>query len=80
MNPTLKTMIDCAVREAGMRRSVYPKRCHEGKMKPDKAQAEMAAMDAIVATLRKIATTPALLEAARAAGIHVDEPQMSLPL
>jgi hypothetical protein len=48
---SLETMIACARREIGMRERVYPNWIKAGRMKPDKADAEIAAMRAILAFL-----------------------------
>jgi hypothetical protein len=46
--------IACVKREIEMRRRVYPRWVQEGKMKQAKADAEIEAMEAVLATLRGI--------------------------
>lgn len=46
--------IAAARRELGMRRGVYPRRVADGKMKQAKADHEIAAMEAIIATLEAV--------------------------
>ncbi len=48
---TLQQQIDCVTREIKMREFVYPGRIRAGKMKPEKADYEIAAMRAVLATL-----------------------------
>lgn len=50
----LHVQIEAAERELRMRRHVYPRRVAEGKMTQDLANREMAAMAAIVDTLRGV--------------------------
>lgn len=44
-------MIDCVTREIGMRERVYPRWVADKKMKQEKADHEIAAMKAVLATL-----------------------------
>ncbi|WP_291295346.1 hypothetical protein [Elioraea sp.] len=44
--------IACVTREIEMRRRVYPRWVQDGRMKPTKAQAEIEAMEAVLATLK----------------------------
>ena len=53
--PTLAEQIACIERELGMRRIVYPRRIADKKMSQAKADKEIAAMEAVLATLRKMA-------------------------
>lgn len=59
---TLQQQIDCVAREIVMRDVVYPGRVRLGKMKPDKASYEVAAMRAVLATLRELQTLAAAPE------------------
>lgn len=54
MAVTLRQQIACAERELKMRIRVYPRWVEAGKMKQADADAEIAAMQAIVATLRTL--------------------------
>lgn len=51
---TLQDMIECAKREVGMRKRVYPAWVEKGKMKPEKAALEIERMEAIVRTLEAL--------------------------
>jgi hypothetical protein len=48
-------MIKCAIREAGMRKRVYPKWVESDRITPDKAAWELGCMEAIVQKLKEIA-------------------------
>ncbi len=48
MTVTLQQMIECAHRELGMRRAVYPNLIDRKKMSQERADREIAAMEAIV--------------------------------
>ena len=52
-NLPLEDQIACAERELALRRRVYPKWVDSGRMKPAKAEQEITAMEAIVATLNR---------------------------
>ncbi len=56
---TLDDQIACVKREIGMREFVYPRRVADGKMKQDKADHELAAMKAVLATLIERKENPA---------------------
>ena len=49
---SLDRQIQCAERELRMRRSVYPRHVRDSRMPQAKADSEIAAMQAIVETLR----------------------------
>jgi hypothetical protein len=51
---TLVEQIVAVRREIGYRERVYPRWTSEGKMKPDKAEHELAAMRAVLATLLEV--------------------------
>jgi hypothetical protein len=51
---TLGAQIACVEREIGMREHVYPRRVADGKMSQAKADDELAAMRAVLATLKGI--------------------------
>ena len=51
---TISEQLACAKREVGMRKRVYPRRVEAGRMTQAKADAETAAMEAIVATLEQL--------------------------
>lgn len=53
--PTLAEQIACVEAEIKMRRYVYPRRVADKKMSQAKADKEIAAMEAVLATLRKVA-------------------------
>ena len=62
---TVEEQIDAARRELRMRRRVYPRLVTDGRMTQKKADHEIAAMEAIVATLESLqpsrTTQPALI-------------------
>lgn len=49
--PTIKDLITCAKREVGQRRRVYARLVTQGKMSQEKADWEIACMEAIVRRL-----------------------------
>lgn len=51
---TLEDQLVAARRELGMRKHAYPKWTREGKMDPQKAEHEIAAMQAICDTLQRL--------------------------
>jgi hypothetical protein len=51
---SLTEQITCLRREIGYRERVYPRWCSQGKMKQDKADYEVAAMKAALATLVRL--------------------------
>jgi len=51
---------DCVIREANMRRMVYPRRIEAGKMRQGSADREIAMMDEIAADYKKLAETEML--------------------
>ena len=51
---TISEQLACAKREVGMRKRVYPRWVEANRMTRAKADAEIAAMEAIVATLEEI--------------------------
>jgi hypothetical protein len=51
---SIADQLTCAKRELAMRRNAYPKWIASGRMKPATADHEIAAMEAIVATLQKL--------------------------
>jgi hypothetical protein len=51
---TLVEQITCARREIAFRERVYPRFIEQGKLKPDKAEHELAAMRAVLATLLEV--------------------------
>lgn len=53
---TIEQQLACARRELALRRNVYPKMTFSGRMKPEEAERELAAMSAIVETLLKLAS------------------------
>ena len=54
---SLARQIEGARRELRLRQVVYPKRIAAGQMNVEKADEELAVMDAILATLQAIAST-----------------------
>lgn len=54
MTITLHQQIACAAREAAMRKNFYRKRVADGKMSQKAADHELAAMSAIVTTLKLV--------------------------
>jgi len=52
---SLDDMIKCAIREAGMRKRVYPKWVSDGRMKQEDADWQTERMEAIVQKLKEIA-------------------------
>jgi hypothetical protein len=50
----LADQIRCVGRELGLRRRVYPKWIASGRMKQDDADREIAAMEAVLATLKDL--------------------------
>jgi hypothetical protein len=63
---TLAQQLACATRELAMRQKVYPKWVADGRMAQDKATHEIAAMEAIVATLQKLLWLEETSEAVKA--------------
>ena len=55
---------DCVIREANMRRMVYPKRVAAGKLRQGTADREIAMMDEIAADYKRLTETE-MLERAR---------------
>jgi hypothetical protein len=53
MTVSIQEQLKCAQREAAMRRNVYPKWIAARRMTQEKADAEIAAMEAIAATLER---------------------------
>jgi hypothetical protein len=53
MTVALADQIKCARRELAMRKGVYPKWVTAGRMKPEAADRELAAMEAIVTSLEE---------------------------
>jgi hypothetical protein len=51
---TLDEQIICVKREIGMRQRVYPRWVASGKMKQDKADYEIATMEAVLKTLAEL--------------------------
>lgn len=51
---SIERQIEAAEREIGFRRRVYARRVAEGRMSQDKADEEVACMEAIAATLREV--------------------------
>ncbi len=51
----ISAQIACVERELGYRERCYPRWVQEGRMKQDKADAELAAMRAVLATLKAVA-------------------------
>lgn len=51
----LAAQIACVERELGMRRSVYPRRVADGKMRQAQADQEVRAMEAVLETLQGLA-------------------------
>ena len=51
---TITEQLACAKREVGMRKRVYPRWVEANRMTKAKADAEIAAMEAIVATLEQL--------------------------
>lgn len=51
----MTAQIACVEREIGYRERCYPRWVTEGRMKEDKADAELAAMRAVLATLKAVA-------------------------
>lgn len=54
MTVSLDAQLACAKRELAMRRGYYPKRVASGAMSQAAMDPEIAAMEAIVATLEKV--------------------------
>ena len=53
---SIDDQIRCVERELAMRRNVYPRQIANGRMKPDAAEYELAALEAVRRTLRTLAT------------------------
>ena len=51
---SLKSQIACVEREIRMRQSAYPRWMENGRMTEQKAYAEIATMQAVLETLRKL--------------------------
>lgn len=57
MNITLDEQIDCVRREISMRRRVYPRWIDAWRMTEERADHEIAAMEAVLATLESLRPT-----------------------
>ena len=53
---SLEQQIKCVGREIGLRRNVYPKFIISGRITQEKADYEIAAMEAVLATLQGLRT------------------------
>jgi len=53
---SLEQQIKCVGREIGLRRNVYPKFLMSGRITQEKADYEIAAMEAVLATLQGLRT------------------------
>lgn len=51
---SIQDQIKCVRREIAMRKAVYAKRVANGAMRPEAAQHELAAMEAVLATLLNV--------------------------
>jgi hypothetical protein len=56
--PTIDELIKCAEREVEMRRRVYPRLVLKGKMKVSVSEREIALMEAIVVSLKRVRAKP----------------------
>jgi len=61
MTVTIQTQIKCVQREIWMREQVYPNRVDRGKMAQKKADEELAAMRAVLETLKEVELKDRLL-------------------
>ena len=61
MTISIEEQIACAHREIGMRKRVYPRWVENKRMTQAKADAEIAAMEAIKATLETVAQSQRLI-------------------
>ena len=55
----ITSQIACVERELRMRRRVYPRWVEDGRISQAKADAEIAAMEAVLATLQQLVPPPA---------------------
>ncbi len=67
--PTIKELIQCATREASMRRRVYP----TSNLRPEVKERELRAMDAIVSLLGALKENKAALALLATAGFRFTE-------
>lgn len=58
---SLEEQVKCVEREIAMRKRVYPRWIEQERMTFSKAQAEIAAMEAVLATVREAAAKTRLL-------------------
>lgn len=58
MTVTLADQIACVKRELAMRRGVYPRWIAAGRLKQEKAAAEIAAMEAVLVTIESARPKP----------------------
>jgi hypothetical protein len=56
----LTDQITCAKRELALRKNVYPKWVHSGRLKPETAKHEIAAMQAILDSLEALLSVQAV--------------------
>ncbi len=63
---TIETQIKAVAREIAMRRNLYPKWIASGRLTQDKADAQIAEMEAVIETLKSVA------QAKEADRFHVD--------
>jgi hypothetical protein len=61
MKVSYKDQLACAKRELAMRRGVYPRWVENARLTQDKADKEIAAMEAIVETLERLDRSDQLL-------------------
>lgn len=54
MTVSIEDQIKCVAREIAMRRNVYPKWVDSKRMKQEAADREIAAMEAVIETLKKV--------------------------
>lgn len=75
----LSEQVKCVQREIRLRQVVYPKLIARGKMTQATADKEMQAMQAVLATLQKLAAIQPKLAALRAGGTHEPEAGKETP-
>ena len=74
-NKTIEEQLDCAERASKQRKRNYPDMVSQRKMTPEKAQHEIACMDAIITTLEKMRHLEEISEEMKALFAKHDAPE-----
>lgn len=69
---SLERQIACVAREIALRRNVYPKFVASGKIKQETADTELAAMEAVLATLKRWVKVRSKLHVSDHGSLHIE--------